>query len=98
MGRKNIRDQTGVGRRSGRTGCPGCGDGLHILLLGRIGLMKISYDSEVDALYIRLVDEPVQVITQRLSEDVAVNYAPDGSIVGIEILDASVHVFRPGTE
>ena len=60
--------------------------------------MKISYDSEVDALYIRFVDEPMQVITQRLSEDVAVNYAPDGNIVGIEILDASSHVFRPGIE
>jgi uncharacterized protein YuzE len=60
--------------------------------------MKISYDSDVDALYIRFVDEPVQVTTQRLSEDVAINYAPDGNIVGIEILDASTHVFRTGTE
>ncbi len=48
--------------------------------------MKITYDPEVDALYIRFVDEPSQVTTQRLSEDVAVNYAPDGRIVGMEIL------------
>ncbi|MGH2353052.1 MAG: DUF2283 domain-containing protein [Chloroflexota bacterium] len=61
-------------------------------------MMKISYDNEVDALYIRFRDEPVQVTTQRLSEDVAVNYAPDGRIVGIEILDASEYVFRPGDE
>ncbi len=60
--------------------------------------MKISYDPQVDALYIRFVDEQVQVTTQRLSEDVAVNYAPDGSIVGIEVLDASEHVFQPGNE
>ena len=60
--------------------------------------MKITYDSQVDALYIRFVDEPVQVTTQRLSEDVAVNYAPDGRIVGIEILAASEYVFRPGGE
>lgn len=60
--------------------------------------MKITYDPQVDALYIRFVDEPVQVTTQRLSEDVAVNYAPDGRIVGIEVLDASEYIFRPGAE
>ena len=60
--------------------------------------MRITYDPQVDALYIRFIDEPVQVTTQRLSEDVAVNYAPDGRIVGIEILDASEYVFRPGVE
>lgn len=55
--------------------------------------MRISYDSQVDALYIRLVDGVIEVTTQRLSEDVAVNYAPDGRIVGIEILDATDYVF-----
>jgi len=60
--------------------------------------MRITYDPQVDALYIRFIDEPVQVTTQRLSEDVAVNYAPDGRIVGIEILDATEYVFRSGVE
>lgn len=60
--------------------------------------MKVSYDIEVDALYIRLTDEPVEVITQRLSEDVAINYAPDGRIVGIEILDASEYIAGLKTE
>ncbi|MBA2682387.1 MAG: DUF2283 domain-containing protein [Ktedonobacteraceae bacterium] len=60
--------------------------------------MKISFDPEVDAMYIKFVDELFEVTTQRLSEDVAVNYAPDGRIVGIEILDASSYVFRPGME
>jgi len=55
--------------------------------------MKIAYDPQVDALYIRFLDEPVQVTTQRLSEDVAVNYAPDGRVVGIEVLDVSEYVF-----
>lgn len=55
--------------------------------------MRITYDPQVDALYIRFIDEPVEVITHRLSEDVAINYAPDGRIVGIEILDASEYVF-----
>ncbi len=60
--------------------------------------MKISYDSQVDAVYIRFIEGVVQVTTQRLSEDVAVNYAPDGRIVGIEILDASQYVFTPDKE
>jgi uncharacterized protein YuzE len=58
--------------------------------------MRISYDSEVDALYIRLIDETVEVTTRQVSDDVAIDYAPDGAIVGIEVLDASEHVFRGG--
>lgn len=56
--------------------------------------MKIMYDPQVDALYIRFLDEAVQVTTQRLTEEVAVNYAPDGRVVGIEILDASDTIFK----
>ena len=57
--------------------------------------MKISYDSQVDALYIRLIDAEAEVTMQRLSDDVAVDYAPNGDVVGIEILDASIHAFHP---
>ena len=56
--------------------------------------MKISYDETVDALYIRFTDDPCQVTTQRLTEDIAVNYGPDGEVVGIEVLSASEHVFK----
>ena len=51
--------------------------------------MKISYDPKVDAAYIRLKEGRLEVTTQRLTEDIAVDYAPDGAVVGIEILDAS---------
>jgi uncharacterized protein YuzE len=50
--------------------------------------LKITYDPEVDAAYIRFVERPVQVTTHRLGEDIALNYGPDGEIVGIEILSA----------
>lgn len=60
--------------------------------------MKISYDAQVDALYIRLIDRPVHVTTQRLTEDVAVDYGPSGAVVGIEVLDASANVFCSETE
>lgn len=55
--------------------------------------MKITFDPQVDAMYIRLIDEPAQVTTQRLSEDVAINFAPDGRVVGIEILDTTEYIF-----
>ncbi len=60
--------------------------------------MKVTYDPEVDALYIRLIEEQAEVTTQRLSEEVAINYAPDGRIVGIEILDASEYISNLKTE
>ncbi len=57
--------------------------------------MKIAYDSEVDAMYISFLDHVPQVITHQLTEEVAINYAPDGRIAGIEILDASEYIFSP---
>lgn len=56
--------------------------------------MKITYDSQVDAAYIRLKRGKYQVTTQRLTEDIAVDYAPNGSIVGIEVLDASKYLVK----
>jgi len=56
--------------------------------------MKISYDPQVDAAYIRFKEGKFEVITQRLSEEIAINYAPNGSVVGIEILDASKYLFK----
>lgn len=63
--------------------------------------MKISYDPRADAAYIRFRKGKFQVTTQRLTEDIAIDYAPDGKIVGIEILDASRYVLdhkRPRIE
>ncbi len=54
--------------------------------------MKISYDSDVDALYVRFIDKPTEVITHRLTEDIAVNYGPKGDVVGIEVLSAHEHL------
>ncbi len=58
--------------------------------------MRITYDADVDALYIRLIEDASEVTTRRLSEDVAIDYAPNGEVVGIEVLSASEHAFRPG--
>jgi uncharacterized protein YuzE len=50
--------------------------------------MKITYDNEVDAMHIRLLDGPFQCRTVRLSDVVALNIGPAEELVGIEILDA----------
>ncbi|MBI2859638.1 MAG: DUF2283 domain-containing protein [Chloroflexi bacterium] len=50
--------------------------------------MKIEYDKEVDALYIRLRDvQPVD--SKDIEEGVTVDVDSDGHIVGMEILDAA---------
>jgi uncharacterized protein YuzE len=46
----------------------------------------------VDALYISFKQEPTQVTTIRLNEDVAVDLGPGEEVVGIEVLDASEHL------
>jgi uncharacterized protein YuzE len=50
--------------------------------------VKISYDPEMDALYVRLVDGPRQCRTVRLNEEIALNIGPGEVLVGIEVLDA----------
>jgi len=49
--------------------------------------MKITYDSEVDALYIRF--HHAQVTSEHVAEGIAFDYDADGHLAGIEILDAS---------
>ena len=50
--------------------------------------MKISYDPEVDALYIRLIEGKQECRTLRLNDEIALNIGPGETLVGIEILDA----------
>ena len=54
--------------------------------------MKIIYDDQVDALYVKFVDTKIKVVTHQLTEDIAVNYGPKGDVVGIEILSAHEHM------
>ena len=51
--------------------------------------MKISYDSEIDALYIRLVEGKHQCRTLQLTDEIALNIGENELLVGIEVLDAT---------
>ncbi|MGA2543782.1 MAG: DUF2283 domain-containing protein [Verrucomicrobiota bacterium] len=50
--------------------------------------MKITYDPEIDALYIRFVEGKRECRTVRLNEEVALNIGQGEQLVGIEVLDA----------
>lgn len=48
--------------------------------------MRITYDQEVDVLYIRFKE--TTVTTKHLAESIAADYDAEGRLAGIEILDA----------
>ena len=48
--------------------------------------MRITYDAEVDALYIQFLE--ATVTTEHLAEGIAADYDAEGKLAGIEILDA----------
>ena len=50
--------------------------------------MKISYDLEIDTLYIRLIEGKHECRTVRLNEEIALTNGEGEKLVGIEILDA----------
>ncbi len=50
--------------------------------------MKISYDDKYNVAYIQFKDKTDKVRTIPLSEQVNVDLSPDGSIYGIELLNA----------
>jgi uncharacterized protein YuzE len=52
---------------------------------------RIEYDREVDAAYVRLSQNKVDV-SEQVSDDLIVDFDDEGRIVGLEILDASRHL------
>jgi YD repeat-containing protein len=55
--------------------------------------MRITYDAEVDALYIQFLE--TTVTTEHLAESIAVDYDAEGRLAGIEILDAQKRFDNP---
>jgi uncharacterized protein YuzE len=56
--------------------------------------MTITYDQEVDALYIRFHE--TTVTTKHLADGIAADYDSEGHLAGIEILDAMKQLGDPG--
>lgn len=53
--------------------------------------MKMTYDAEVDILYIRLEGAQVRE-SDEVEEGVVLDYDAAGQVIGMEIQDASEHV------
>lgn len=54
--------------------------------------MQIVYTPKTDILYIRLDEQPQDVINQRVSDDVVLDMGSENRIIGIEIMDASLRL------
>lgn len=53
--------------------------------------MRITYDEEVDVLYIRLKETPYHE-SDEIREGLILDYNERGDLIGIEILDASEYL------
>jgi uncharacterized protein YuzE len=51
--------------------------------------MKLTYDPRYNVAYIALYDKPAQVETIRVSEELNIDIAPDGTVYGFELLNAN---------
>lgn len=56
---------------------------------GREVLMKLTYDPRYNIAYIYLKEKPTEVETIRISDALNIDLAPDGTIYGIELLNAN---------
>lgn len=51
--------------------------------------MRISVNRKLNVAYIHLQDRPDAVETKRLSDDLLMDVGPDGTVCGLELLNAS---------
>jgi len=54
--------------------------------------MKLTYDPTHNIAYMRLHEKKAQVETIRVSDELNVDIAPDGTVYGIELLDANTQL------
>src|SRR5512137_826019 len=59
--------------------------------------MKFSYDPRYNVGYIRFKDKKTDAESIKLSEELVVDLAPDGTVYGIELLNANEQMHRDDT-
>ncbi|HUD11494.1 MAG TPA: DUF2283 domain-containing protein [Candidatus Saccharimonadia bacterium] len=57
--------------------------------------MKITFDKKADVAYIKLNNKSSHQNSKKIAEGVLVDYAKDGTVVGIAVLDASRNMPLP---
>lgn len=56
--------------------------------------MKFSYDPRYNIAYLRLHEKTVEVETKKISDEINIDVAPDGTIYGIEMLNANEQLWK----
>ena len=56
--------------------------------------MKLTYDSRYNIAYVRFQERQAEVDTVRISDELVVDMAPDGTVYGIELLNANEQLWR----
>ena len=56
--------------------------------------MKISHDRRYNVAYIRLQETTAQVVTLKISDELNVDVGSDGSVHGIELLNANEQLYK----
>ena len=59
--------------------------------------MRFTYDPRYNVAYIRFQEKPTEVEAIRISDELVVDMAPDGTIYGIELLNANEQLWREDT-
>lgn len=56
--------------------------------------MRFTYDSRYNIAYIRFQEKQAEVETIQVSDELVVDIAPDGTVYGIELLNANEQLWR----
>ena len=56
--------------------------------------MQFSYDPRYNIAYIRFQKQPAEVESIRVSDEIIVDMTPDGTVYGIELLNANQQLTR----
>ena len=59
--------------------------------------MRFTYDPRYNIAYIRFLEKRAEVETIRISDELVVDLAPDGTIYGVELLNANEQLRREDT-
>ncbi len=56
--------------------------------------MKLTYDPRYNIAYLRLHEKQVEVEILKISDEINIDIAPDGTIYGIELLNANEQLIK----
>ena len=58
--------------------------------------MRLSYDPQYNIAYLRFKERQTEVESVRVSDELVVDMAPDGTVYGVELLNANTQLGQEG--